>query len=969
MTSSAFVGRKEELASLEKLAEKTLSRNGQTVFIGGKAGIGKTRLTQEFATLQEAKGFRVLKGLCLPNSFVPLLPFKEALRGGGLHQIAMGGNPPRILQLYLIDNFGILMAQHSRESEDLDSDIFAGMLTAVENFVSESLTHLKKGAEGGLKSMNYGNYGIVLEHGQHLNFVAIIEGQENEFLRHDMRLILKKMEDEHCEIITNWEGDMKDMAPLKNEMRIIVESRKYDGVDYTGDDPRLKQENLFDNILLGLQREAGFAPLLLILDDLQWSEPTTLNLLHYIARNTKNDRLMIIGTYRPEDLISTRKRRHHPFKLALDNMAKEELYEEINLESIKDMRIFVNGILKKHTLSDSFIERLNKETDGNPFFIIEFTRLLQETAQLVQDESGEWSLAVAEEDVKVPSKLFDVIRNRLARLHEEQLSILESASVVGDEFESRMISQIRDVHRIKLLRNLSDIEKLHNVIAGKGPSYRFDHAKIREVLYADLPNELRMDYHLVIGETYEKLFANEKEPIFDKLAQHFHKAKDPRAIIYGRIAGDEFRKEYANEEAIAMYDIALEIMGESDELKLEVLEAKGEVHILAGNFEQAIECFNDILDSTNDPEAKARCHWNIGTALVRTGKFHQSQEELLKGLPLLKKKGELYGKLLIQIAYTHSMIGNYEDGIKAAKEATSILEGLDDVNVDSIGANRMEAYNAAALGQWDYSENIYISLLDSIDEKMHWEIASTHNNLGQVQAYTGRLKDALISFEKGAELMELVGDKRHLAVMTTNYCWILKEMGRFEETADILEDNLLTVEKINDIWTKALIYGNHIDANIRQERFEKAHLYDNKAREVMKIIGDTIEVAVFGYLTSALLTAEGKLEDGEKKARDSMAIAKEHKMQRVIGMCKYHLAQNLRAQGRLAEAEKEYYDALELQADQRLEGSRSLLGLGLTEIALGQVDEGKKKVKDALAEFEDMGAKWDADRARKALDG
>jgi predicted ATPase len=190
MSGIGFIGRESELQQLLDVGEQVLAGNGSTVFLSGEAGIGKSRLTQEFEYILSKKGIKIMKGLCLPDSLMPLLPINEALRGGGLYHIATGSAPPKIQWLYLINNSGMLVSQYSRSEGGLDSDIFAGMLTAVENFVKDSLEGLDGGTGGalagsggagagsdnaasGLTSMGYGEYTIVLEHIGGLNSISL----------------------------------------------------------------------------------------------------------------------------------------------------------------------------------------------------------------------------------------------------------------------------------------------------------------------------------------------------------------------------------------------------------------------------------------------------------------------------------------------------------------------------------------------------------------------------------------------------------------------------------------------------------------------------------------------------------------------------------------------------------------------------------------------------------------------------
>ena len=173
---------------------------------------------------------------------------------------------------------------------------------------------------------------------------------------------------------------------------------------------------------------------------------------------------------------------------------------------------------------------------------------------------------------------------------------------------------------------------------------------------------------------------------------------------------------------------------------------------------------------------------------------------------------------------------------------------------------------------------------------------------------------------------------------------------------------------INDNWTKALVYGNLIDRYTRIGKYDAAKDYMDRAFEVLEHIGETVEVCVYVYLNAQLQTSMGNLEAGEKEARRALEMAENYQMQRITGMAKSVLANNLKGQGRLDEAEKLYKEALQVQRDQRLERNRTLMHMGIIEMETGR-KEGRQKLEAALAEFQEMGAEWDVDNARKALEG
>ena len=164
MIDIELVGREVELDLLLESAGAAISGNGTLIFLSGEAGVGKTRLTMELERRLDDQGFKVLRGQCVPESHTPLLAVKEALRTGGLYHIALGAIPPKLLRLYLISDGGLLITEHGREgSNSLDSDILAGMLSAVANFVKDCLLSLDASEAGTLTGMEYGKFKFVLE--------------------------------------------------------------------------------------------------------------------------------------------------------------------------------------------------------------------------------------------------------------------------------------------------------------------------------------------------------------------------------------------------------------------------------------------------------------------------------------------------------------------------------------------------------------------------------------------------------------------------------------------------------------------------------------------------------------------------------------------------------------------------------------------------------------------------------------
>jgi predicted ATPase len=909
MEKIAFVERQVELDKLTDCADQTLKGKGSTVFLAGEAGIGKTRLSLEFKNVAQRKGFMILKGQCLAESLIPLLPFREALRSGGLEHMALGGKPPKVLWLYLLTHDGRLISQCGRPVESFEEVTFSHMQKIIEKYgkTNESKASKSKwrrilheaspelvGAvpliggmfqaaagiarakrridryekmESGeklelkvealstfetlgkliiekiainenIQKLNTNDYQFILENKKDLNFVTIIQGQENEAIRYEMRRVLSDITKGNFSLFYE---NSPDLGKVKGIIATLLKSGKYEGMDYTEKDPKIKQENLFDNILLGLQRESTRKPLLLILDDLQWSDPTTLSLLHYLSRNTKKNRILILGTYRPEDMVSVWGEKEHKLMSTLQLMSKEGLYETIMLSRLSKGDALVNAILGKHKLGNDFIASIQKEAEGNPFFTIELIILLQEEGQLSRDAKGVWTLKGSLDKIHIPTKVFDVISRRLSRLLKEQREMLEYASVIGEEFESKVVGEALEIKRITLLKNLAEIEKLHKLIHSKGSLYRFDHAKIREALYEEIPYELKQEYHRVVAETFEKLYSNEKNKLSDTLAYHYFKAKDPKVVEYSLMAGDRYKKEYANIEAMRSYKMALEGVEEGDERLSDILEKLAGVCFVVGEWDDALNYYYvaiELIEDEGDEKRLAEGYRNIGLVYKNRNDWKNAIAYFNKCLKISEKvadfertadifyhlgnvfdeKGDLdnaqkyYGKCMdiavklnddsekaeayLGIGRVHARKSEYDKSVDAFKKAIDILEYNDDMDVLSKAyANLGATYN-----QIDVNEAIkYHKKSIELADKIRYLRIKGYGLMNISYSYIKKveLKTASNYLDEALKIFEKLGEKIPLSISYINYGSIFRLQKDWMKAEDYFKKALTMCKELD----------------------------------------------------------------------------------------------------------------------------------------------------------------------------
>lgn len=317
-------------------------------------------------------------------------------------------------------------------------------------------------------------------------------------------------------------------------------------------EPQFERERLFESVAYLLLRTSKARPVLIVLDDLQWADPASLGLLHYLARRIGTAATLIIAN---EDTDETGDAAGHSptFLDTLRMLRKENLIEEISLDRLNpsEMAELVGAALKGD-FSEELAEILYGETEGNPFFALESLRLFIQDGILTKIDST-WRLQKPIERIHVPLKVQEVLQRRLDGLPSTEREVLECSAVIGDTFRSSLLEKLLEIDRSKLLRSLSDLEKKYHLIYYAKDGYHFVHSKIRRVLYDELGEELRAQYHLEIAENLAGVAENGREAPLASIAYHYSEAgAKQKAIHYNRMAAEEaaHRGEIASAELL-----------------------------------------------------------------------------------------------------------------------------------------------------------------------------------------------------------------------------------------------------------------------------------------------------------------------------------------------------------------------------------------------------------------------------------
>jgi DNA-binding CsgD family transcriptional regulator/tetratricopeptide (TPR) repeat protein len=311
-------------------------------------------------------------------------------------------------------------------------------------------------------------------------------------------------------------------APAGDPLPVLptaVLSPERDGAALTGQDAILRRVRDYLAALAALQ------PVVLLLDDLHWADPASLDLLRVIGRGLADLPLLLLATYRAEEVG-----REHPLAALLPLLVREAHVVRLELRPL-DAAAMGTLVAARYALADADRDRLVQylvgRTEGNALFLSELLRTLE--AEDVLHATGErWSLGNLA-GVPVPTLLRQVIEGRLRRMAPETERLLAVAAVIGQEVPVSLWAAVAGTDEEGVLEAVEAAAGVRLVVdTPDGTGMRFAHALIREALYAGLPRAQRRGWHRRTGEA----LLETPQPDPDAVAHHFGRAGDPRAFAW-----------------------------------------------------------------------------------------------------------------------------------------------------------------------------------------------------------------------------------------------------------------------------------------------------------------------------------------------------------------------------------------------------------------------------------------------------
>ena len=592
----------------------------------------------------------------------------------------------------------------------------------------------------------------------------------------------------------------------------VPEQRRFDRLAPDGNDGRpssavstkrvndaasLQPGALMAQYLAVVTRLAHERPLLLVLDDLQWIDAASADLLLHLAKHVAHGHLLILGAYRGVEVAHGRGDARHPLAAVVNELRRDFGDVVVDLDRGSD-RDFIDAWLDRepNRLDEGFRQALLHQTGGHPLFTIELVRALQERGDMVRDDVGAWTAPTAMSWASLPARVEGVIDERLGRLEPKHTEWLRVAAVEGEAFTAEVIARVLETPIREIARELStELSGTHRLVAaldvrridGVGIArYRFRHNLIQRRMYQTLDAVERTYLHEEVALALAALHVNHLDDVAVPLAHHFLAAGAfGRATPHLRRAGRTARRTGALHEAIRYFDTALGHMaggraeaartstpsgiGRADgigavreraELEVELAECQmfaGQGDAALATYAQALAAFESIGDAGGAGSVErriARVYWESGMRPESLEHYHRSLE-ILRDQP---EKRE-FALTLSSISQMHMLASELDPAVSNGERA---LELARELGAKDVLAHALNNIGSALLHGWPgRADEGEANLIESKDLAL--ELGMAHDacramyNLAEAMSARGRTSDARQLLEELVSLADRSG--------------------------------------------------------------------------------------------------------------------------------------------------------------------------------------------------------------------
>jgi DNA-binding SARP family transcriptional activator/predicted negative regulator of RcsB-dependent stress response len=731
-------------------------------------------------------------------------------------------------------------------------------------------------------------------------------------------------------------------------------------------------------------------PLLIALDDLQWADSSSCELLAYLARRIIGHSIVIVGTCRDNELPQ-----NHALRPLLTDLQREHALETLSLQPLNDEQISkLVSHVSSHlpSISAPLVEGIRNRAAGNPFFAEELARTVVAHAA---SSNGSTTLhptsniADMNGEAILPDTITAVLDLRLGNLSQPCLRLLNKAAVLGGSFEFSVINQMEAITPgsnedivLDLLEEALKSGMLTEEGIGTRITYQFWHPLLVDHLYEKLSAARRASLHRRAAEIFQRFYDGRLEEGAATITHHLLNggAAPAQVAHFAELAGNRAYALSSYAEAEKFYRITIDQLGArpaDQQHYAYLLECLGECTRVQGKDEEARRFYEQALNvhtqhsSRENPQEiqiQALLLHEIGRMWYYTGDNMKCREYCERGEKILRDAGILTGvawaKFYLLMSYVYWREGHYKDARTYALEALEMFEQA----VEQKG-NRESQLN---------SNSIRRTLVgDPVD------VGRAYTFLGTIDVSAGHSGEALSHINMALTTFEQYDCAREIAIACCNLGDVHLRKAEYSQAQAALRRSLGLAERIGELPLVSFDLGNLGILAIRTGNLAEAESHFKEGIALAEHINDAASVSAWGtYLTSVLLDL-GRITEAHQTLFNALRISRSLRIDPYIGLAlvvvgNLRVVQAMMFEGEDHISSKKKLDALKrakntlsralrlesIDAETRIEGALTLVQATLL---LGDLSEAYQRALQTLEEARASELTWLTARAQRLL--
>jgi DNA-binding CsgD family transcriptional regulator len=637
-------------------------------------------------------------------------------------------------------------------------------------------------------------------------------------------------------------------------------------------DAEQEKRHLFEALAQCFLRLAAQRPLLLVAEDVHWSDDSSLEFLLYLARRIEAQPLALALTYRSDEI-------HPALAHFLASLDRERLATELALDPLtrEDEGAMLRAMFGlQRTVRTDFLDTLFGLTEGNPFFLEEVLHSLLSAGGI--DTTVEAWDRVPPKDLHIPRTVQDTVQRRIDQLSPEACDLLTFAAIAGQRFDFALLERLTGRGDLELLRQIKELMAAQLVVEQSEERFAFRHALTRQSVYKGLLARERRALHRQVAETLEALYADSLDAHLADLAYHYSEGGVwDKALKYARLVGERAQALNSPHATVEQFSRALDAashLGVS--AAADIYQARGHAYETLGDFDCALADYEEAL-ARAQAEKDAQAEWG---ALIALGQLWAGRD---------------YGRTGEYVQRAFALAQTMDQPLVVARSLNRLANWY--LNVDQPAEARR--YHREALAIFEAQDDLH-------------GVADTLDLLGMATMLSGDMVQATEYYQRAVELYRAQENRRglssSLAGLTIRGATYQSEVMVLPDVrlVDAIRDGDEAVKVARDIdwsagesfplWLLGLAHGGHGDF---ARGFECAEAGLRVAEEIdhqQWKIGSRYALAALNLCLHAYLRAQELMEIALPEANKSGSW-------HWIRFCAGTLASALIGQGKLDEAE------------------------------------------------------------------